>query len=85
MTDEEFQERTIRATFTPEQVEVLNRFQKSRRFHPFTCGSGRRTDIYHLDGEGILKATEAGWVCPWCDYTQDWAWKFMADAQTGQH
>lgn len=27
----------------------------------------------------LLVATEAGWTCPTCDYTQDWAWSWMAD------
>ena len=26
-----------------------------------------------------LVATEAGWVCPGCPYTQDWAPTWMAD------
>jgi hypothetical protein len=65
------------APFTPEQVEALNRFQKGRWMHPFTCGSGNRTDANHLDGEGVLVATENGWICPYCDYTQDWAHDFM--------
>ncbi len=68
----------ISAPFTPEQVAALNRFQRESRFHPFTCGRGRRTDRAHLDGEGVLVATEAGWKCPYCDYTQDWAHAFMA-------
>jgi hypothetical protein len=32
----------------------------------------------HLDGEGVLVATPECWVCPYCDYTQDWAHEFMA-------
>lgn len=66
----------IVAPFTPEQVEGLNKFQAHRHVHPFTCG-GDRTDEKHLDGEGRLVATEAGWICPYCDYTQDWAHDFM--------
>lgn len=64
------------AKWTQEQIEALNRFQKSGSFHPFTCG-GNRTDEKHLDGEGILVATEDGWICPYCDYRQDWAHDFM--------
>lgn len=63
----------IKAPFTPEQVVALNRFQRDGRFHPFTCGSGRRTDSAHLDGNGILVASEQGWHCPYCEYVQDWA------------
>jgi hypothetical protein len=45
--------------------------------HPFTCGSGNRTDENHLDGEGVLVATENGWICPFCSYTQNYAFKMM--------
>jgi hypothetical protein len=68
----------IKAPFTPDQVEALNRYQKIAHFHPFTCGSGNRTDEKHLDGEGVLVATPDGWKCPYCDYTQDWAHAVMA-------
>ena len=27
----------------------------------------------------VLIATPDGWICPSCDYTQDWAHGFMAD------
>jgi hypothetical protein len=62
--------------FTPSEVKSLNEYQKARVMHPFTCG-GNRTDEKHLDGEGILVATEDGWICPYCDYTQNWAHDFM--------
>lgn len=68
----------IYAPFSKEQVGVLNQFQRLQNFHPFTCG-GNRTDDAHLDGEGVLVATEQGWVCPFCDYKQKWALEFMAD------
>lgn len=64
--------------FTPEEVISLNAYQKSGAFHPFTCG-GNRTDEKHLDGEGLLVATEDGWICPYCDYKQDWAIDWMKD------
>lgn len=67
----------VKAPWTPAQVEALNKFQQERWMHPFTCGSGNRTDEKHTDGEGILVATENGWICPFCDYTQDWAHPFM--------
>jgi hypothetical protein len=69
----------ITAPWTPEQVDALNLYQKTGHMHPFTCGSGNRTDEKHLDGEGILFATVGGWVCPFCDYTQDWAHSFMLE------
>ena len=67
----------IEAPWTIEQVRALNRYQRGRWMHPFTCGSGNRTDSIHLDGEGILVAVESGWICPFCDYTQNWAHDFM--------
>jgi hypothetical protein len=67
---------TIKAPWTPEQVTALNEFQESEFVHPFTCGGNNR-DEKHLDGEGVLVATIYGWVCPFCDYEQDWAHEFM--------
>lgn len=67
-----------RAPWTTEQVAALNRWQAGP-MHPFTCfnwgdGSHRwATDL------GVLVATEQGWVCPDCNYTQDWAHEFMLD------
>lgn len=59
----------IRAPFTPEQVERLNRRQFDSPCHVYTCG-GDRTDERHLDGEGVLMATTEGWKCPYCAYRQ---------------
>lgn len=64
--------------WTPEQVEALNGYQAAGRFHPFTCarrGEGGH-QIRHGD-LGVLVATADGWICPDCDYTQDWAHEFM--------
>ncbi len=68
--------------FTPDEVKSLNAFQRSRVRHPYTCCKDNR-DRHHLDGEGVLVATERGWVCLYCDYTQEsaapwmknWRWK----------
>jgi len=57
--------------FTEEQVKNLNEYQKSPFFHPFTCANGC----------GPLIATKGGWVCSKCDYTQDWAHKFMLNGK----
>lgn len=65
------------APFTVEQVNSLNDFQRSGRFHPFTCAIGPRS--LHSDGDGVLVAVRAGWMCPDDGYTQDWAHRFMAD------
>ncbi len=77
MSEKEYRSEHIYAPWTPEQVAALNRYQQLRDFHPFTCGSGRRQDEFHLDDQGVLLATESGWVCPYCDYTQDWAIAWM--------
>lgn len=69
-----------RAPWTDEEVRRLNEHQKNERFHPFTCGSGRRTDKDHLDGEGVLVATNQGWMCPYCDYRQDWCYQTMVNS-----
>jgi hypothetical protein len=63
--------------FTPEEVYSLNGYQNAGVMHPFTCGGGHRTE--HPDGEGLLVATVYGWVCPYCDYRQDWAHPFMTN------
>lgn len=62
---------------TTESLRNLNAWQHSGFTHPYTCGSGNRTDNRHLDGEGILVAIESGWICPFCDYSQDFRdWNF---------
>lgn len=59
---------TIHAPWTQEQVAKLNAFQNLGYVHEYTCP---------VDHPGInvsvLWATTAGWVCPACSYTQDWA------------
>ena len=61
----------LQSPFTKEQVESLNGYQEEGYFHPFTCGKD--------DCRQTLVATEDGWVCPDCDYKQNWAHEFMAD------
>lgn len=74
----------ITAPFSPEAVQALNEYQTATcngmPFHPFTCAN--RSDPGHgrEGGDlGTLIATQDGWVCPVCSYTQDWAHTFMAD------
>lgn len=64
----------IRAPFTREQADGLNRWQAAGWVHPFTCGGNH-------SGHVTLVATTEGWHCPevHCSYTQDWAHAFMAD------
>lgn len=76
-------------TFTPQEVEKLwqHQFGPWRKFgdtdstlpyrmHPFTCAN--RSDHPVVAGDrGVLVPTVRGWICPFCDYTQDWAHDFM--------
>ena len=74
----------LRAPFTDIEVLRLNTWQTRTtggfEGHPFTCpdrGDGRHgTEGGDL---GVLIATTAGWVCPHCGYTQDWAHPEMAE------
>lgn len=40
--------------------------------HEFTCGNDH-------GGERTLITTNDGWICPICDYKQDWCHAFMID------
>jgi hypothetical protein len=60
----------VRAPWTPEQVDALNRWQQDKQVHPFTCGGD--------ECRATLYATPDGWRCPMCGYTQTWAHQFMA-------
>lgn len=67
----------VQAPWTNEQVLRAESWQRSRNFHPYTCGN--REDHPYEDGygdHGVLRATVRGWVCAFCDYTQDWAHNF---------
>lgn len=66
----------IYAPWTDEQVAALNRWQACDWVHPFTCGNRGDQDHEHTGGD-ILVATNAGWQCTSCDYTQNWAHDFM--------
>lgn len=68
-------ESQIKSPFTDEQVKALNEYQHSGAFHEFTCGSL----IHPMGKDNLLIATNNGWKCPNCDYTQDWAWSAMAN------
>ena len=61
----------LKAPFSDSEVNLLNKFQQSGCFHPFTCENGC----------GDLVATNEGWVCSSCDYTQNWAHEFMLDTK----
>ena len=61
---------TLRAPWPAQTVAALNDYQAAGWFHPFTC------PVFNHQAD--LVATADGWICPDCDYTQDWAWPFMA-------
>lgn len=61
----------ITAPWTDQQVESLNEFQVSGVMHPFTC--------HRHPAERLLMARPEGWECPSCDYTQTWAYLYMAN------
>lgn len=59
----------IRAPWTKEQVDALNRFQRLGFVHEFTCPEPHE--------DRTLVATPHGWRCLICGYTQDWAHESM--------
>ena len=63
----------IEAPFSSEQVDALNRYQRSGVFHEFTCAE------HHDGADRTLVATRQGWICPHCDYRQSWAHRAMLD------
>lgn len=75
-----------KALWTLEQVDCLNAYQRHGRFHPFTCPNRGEDGHQMRHGDlGTLIATENGWVCPDCDYTQDWAHDFMLNYDPEKH
>lgn len=77
----------VTAPFTHEQILSINKYQASGIMHPFTCsvcrdayGTGDHdSDNLYAHDEYALVATFEGFICPTCDYTQDWCHEFMAD------
>ena len=69
-----------------DEIERLNHWQNAGQFHPFTCPNRGDGEHRQFNGDlGALVATRRGWICPWCDYTQDWAHDFMADHRPKPH
>lgn len=82
VTYSEGSEKEMDQIFTPQQVENLAHNQTAGAFHPFTCPN--RSDGAHAMAYGdlgALVATTRGWICPFCDYTQDWAHGFMTEGK----
>lgn len=74
--------------FTKEQVAALEEYQRGEgrwgkpfaRMHPFTCGNrGDGNHVANAVDLGALVPTVRGWICPFCDYRQDWAHDFMCE------
>lgn len=65
------QPKLVHAPWTMEQVRKLARYQRLSHLHPYTCGWSEN------HGEMNLIPTARGWICPACDYTQDW---FLVDS-----
>lgn len=59
----------IKAPWTGEQVDALNRHQGRYDLHPYTCENYHGKDVERR----TLVATVRGWICRYCDYQQDWA------------
>ena len=51
----------------PTTVEGRNKLQNSGRVHPYTCGND---DCRTKTNQAPLRATEDGWLCDHCGYTQ---------------
>lgn len=66
--------------FSADEVLALEKHQQNNERHPFTCAN--RGDGNHRDNGhdlGVLVPTVRGWICPYCDYTQDWAHPSMKE------
>ncbi len=68
--------------FSSDQLRALNQSQRSGRFHPLTCGGSRSDSAHrvyaaaHNDPDyGVLVATDEGWKCPVCGYSQSWVFQ----------
>jgi ribosomal protein S27AE len=57
------------APFTKVEVKEINDYQKSDKFHPFTC----------LCSNTKLVAEQDGLVCPKCGYVQKWVYNWIPD------
>lgn len=65
--------------FTADEVLALDKYQRKGEMHPYTCPN--RGDGDHRENAvdlGALVPTVRGWICPYCDYTQNWAHEWSA-------
>jgi hypothetical protein len=66
---------TTKSPFSPDLVAALEMRQRDKFRHPFTCPN--RGDGKHRENDidlGALVPTIRGWICPFCEYTQDWTY-----------
>jgi hypothetical protein len=59
------------------EVDGLNQHQYTSMVHPYTCDRSHtecevKQEPRDYSKDGVLEATEYGWVCPCGKYTQDW-------------
>lgn len=64
----------VLAPFTKEEADKLNEYQKLGFVHEFTC-------VNDHPNRTLIAKEGAGWYCPNCDYTQNWAHAFMLEAE----
>jgi hypothetical protein len=60
---------SVRAPWTDEQVAILNAHQARDDVHPYTCENWHGEPVERRN----LVATNDGWICRHCTYTQKWA------------
>jgi hypothetical protein len=60
------------APWTPDEVESLCYYQMMPDAHSYLCAN-KDTPAHRGQEAGLLVPTLGGWVCPFCDYRQDWA------------
>jgi hypothetical protein len=65
----------VKAPWFVDQAKKLNEYQRCDWVHPFTCPN--RDDGKHAFDTLIAGVDSRGWICAYCDYTQDWAHDFM--------
>ncbi len=69
---------TIRAPFTVDEVMALLEYQTDDKDHPYTCPN-KDKDHNVGEGGGILMPSVRGWICLFCDYTQNLAHNVKAE------
>jgi len=68
----------IEAPWESDQVKSLNDWQIHGDMPAFTCIKRDDGEHRHIGRDtGMLIATKNGWICPFCDYSQNWAHEFM--------